>query len=97
MTDIHFTIAHPDAARVLVPLARACQRGGTTFTMFFTGGGTETLADASVEAVAGSARDAVVCHDSWLRLIGDGPCPVRFGSQTNNSELTGRASHVVSL
>lgn len=97
MTDIHFIVAHPEAARVLVPLWRACTRRGARFSAFFTGGGTEALVDPFLKTALDGALEAVACHDSWSRTMGDGACPVRLGSQTNNSELTGRAVRVVSL
>lgn len=97
MIELHIIVAHPDAAGVLIPLAAACERRGTAWSVFFTSGGVKALAREAVQSAVASAREAVACHDSWKRMMETRECPVQFGSQTNNSELVGKAARVVSL
>jgi hypothetical protein len=94
---ILFEISSGNAASVLVPLARACDRNAVTWSCFFTGDGVKTLArDDVLTTVAGAAK-AAACEVSWERYMGDQPCPVEIGSQTNNSAMVGDADKIVSL
>jgi hypothetical protein len=94
---ILFEISSGNAASVLVPLARACDRNAVTWSCFFTGDGVKTLArDDVLTTVAGAAK-AAACEVSWERYMGDQPCPVEIGSQTNNSAMVGDADNIVSL
>jgi hypothetical protein len=43
------------------------------------------------------AERVVVCEHSWARFMGDTPCPVELGSQTQNSIMVGEADRIVSL
>lgn len=97
MIELHIIVAHPAAAPILVPLAGACSRRGTTWSVFFTGGGVEVLSSEAVRQAISGAREAVVCHDSWTRSMPGSECLVRLGSQTNNSEMVGKAARVISL
>jgi len=94
---ILFEVTSGDAACVLVPLARACDRNAVTWSCFFTGDGVKTLARDDVIATIAEATRAAACEVSWERYMGDQPCPVEIGSQTNNSALVGDADKIVSL
>lgn len=95
--NILFEVTSGDAARVLVPLARACDRNAVTWSCFFTGDGVKNLArDDVLATVAGAAR-AAACEVSWERYMGDAACPVEIGSQTNNSAMVGDTDTVISL
>ena len=94
---ILFEISSGDAASVLVPLAQACDRNAVTWGCFFTGDGVKTLARDDVLATIPGAAKAAACEVSWERYMGDLPCPVEIGSQTNNSAMVGDAEKIVSL
>lgn len=96
MMEILFHVTTEAGARLLVPLARACRRGGHGFGAFFTHEGVRGLADADLLAALEGAR-AVVCEESWHRYRANARCPVELGSQTVNSTLVGTARRVVSL
>ena len=94
---ILFEVSTGDAAKVLMPLARACDRNAVTWSCFFTGNGVKTLSrDDVLETLAG-AEKATTCEVSWERHMGDQPCPVEIGSQTNNSAMIGEIDKVISL
>jgi hypothetical protein len=95
--DILFHVATPNAARVLLPLARACERAGLGYACFFTNDGVLGLLDLDPQAALAGARRLVVCEESWHRFCVDTACPVEFGSQTANSALIGDAARVVSI
>ena len=90
-------VSSSDAASVLVPLARACDRNAVAWNCFFTGDGVKTLARDDVLEAAVWAAKAAACEVSWERYMGDQPCPVEIGSQTNNSAMVGDADKIVSL
>lgn len=94
--DILFHVATEAGAQYLLPLARACRRGGHAFGAFFTHEGVRGLLGAELQAALAGAR-AVVCEDSWHRFCAAAACPVELGSQTANSALMGEAKRVVSL
>lgn len=82
---------------ILTPLARACLRSGAKWGCFFTNDGVKLLGDGGLAALLGQADQAVACDHSWLRFMGDRPCPVELGSQTNHSALVGSAENVLTL
>jgi hypothetical protein len=95
---IMFEVSSGDAAKILVPLARACDRNTVTWSCFFTGDGVKTLAREDVLAtIEGAAAKAAACEVSWERHMGTQPCPVEMGSQTNNSAMVGEVDKIVSL
>lgn len=94
---ILFEVSSRDAASVLVPLTRACDRNAVTWSCFFTGDGVKTLARDDVRSRVAGAAKATACEVSWERHMGDQPCPVVIGSQTNNSAMFGDVDKVVSL
>jgi hypothetical protein len=94
---ILFEISSGNAASVLVPLARACDRNAVTWSCFFTGDGVKTLARDDVIATIAGATKAAACEVSWESYMGDQPCPVEIGSQTNNSAMVGDADKIISL
>ena len=94
---IMFEVSSRDAARVLVPLARSCDRNSVTWSCFFTGDGVETLSRDDVVATIGGAASAAACEVSWERHMAGKACPVEVGSQTNNSAMVGDIDKVISL
>ncbi len=94
--EVLFHVTTEGGATLLLPLARACQRGAHAFGAFFTHEGVRGLASPDLQAALRGAR-AVVCEESWHRYCADSPCPVELGSQTVNSSLMGHARRVVSL
>jgi len=94
---IMFEVSSGDSANLLVPLARACDRNAVTWSCFFTGDGVKTLAREEVLATVAGALKATACEVSWERHMGDQPCPVEIGSQTNNSAMVGYNDKVISL
>jgi hypothetical protein len=94
---ILFEISSGEAASVLVPLARACNRNAVNWSCFFTGDGVKNLARDDVLATVAGAAKATACEVSWERYMGDKPCPVEIGSQTNNCTMVGDVNKVISL
>ena len=90
-------VSSSDAASVLVPLVRACDRNAVAWNCFFTGDGVKTLARDDVLVTIAGAAKAAACEVSWERHMGDQSCPVEIGSQTNNSAMAGDADRIVSL
>ncbi len=95
--NILFEVSSGDAADVLVPLARACDRNAVAWSCFFTGDGVKTLARDDVLATVTGAAKAAACEVSWERYMGEKPCPVEIGSQTNNSAMVGDTDKIISL
>ncbi len=94
--DILFHVTTEEGARILLPLAQACRRGGHAFGAFFTHEGVLGLLDTGLQAALIDSR-AVVCEKSWRRFCGDAACPVLLRGQGTNSALMGEAKKVVSL
>ena len=90
-------VSSNEAASVLVPLACACDRNAVTWSCFFTGDGVKNLARDDVLGAVAWAVKAAACEVSWERYMGDQPCPVEIGSQTNNSAMVGDTDMVISL
>jgi len=95
--NLLFIVSTPDAGRVLLPLAAACKRKGTRWSCFFTNDGVNILAEPGMQEAACCAQRVVVCEHSWARFMGDKPCPVELGSQTQNSIMVGEADRIISL
>ena len=94
---ILFEVSSGDAASVLVPLARACDRNAVKWSCFFTRDSRQDLVNDEVLATVAGAATAAACEVSWERYMGDRPCPVEIGSQTNNSAMVGDVNKVISL
>ncbi|MCW8882032.1 hypothetical protein [Sedimenticola selenatireducens] len=92
-----FIVSTPGAARLLLPLISACKRKGTRWSCFFTNDGVNNLSEPGMKEAACCAERVVVCEHSWARFMGDTPCPVELGSQTQNSIMVGEADRIVSL
>lgn len=95
--NLLFIVSTPDAGRVLLPLAAACKRKGARWSCFFTHDGVSVLAEPEMKEAACCAQRMVACEHSWARYMGDTPCPVELGSQTQNSIMVGEADRIVSL
>jgi hypothetical protein len=92
-----FLVTTPHAARILVPLARACRRQGVQWSCFLTHDGVRVLERDEVRTIIPDASRAVACEYSWERFMGAQACPVELGSQTDHSIMVGEAARVVSL
>jgi hypothetical protein len=95
--DILFHVATADAARVLMPLARACARARRRYACFFTNDGVLGLQRGELLVALGDAARLVACEESWQRYCEGVACPVELGSQTVSSALMGEGARVVSL
>lgn len=95
--DVLFIVSTPEGARILAPLAAACRRRGASWACFFTNDGVTAIDDPAVKGVLQCANSAVACEYSWERFRGDTPCPVKLGSQTDNSSMVGQAARVIGL
>ena len=93
---ILFHVGTEAGARLLLPLALACRRGGHVFGVFFTHDGVRGLLSADLQAALHETR-SVVCKESWHRFCDGEICPVKLGSQTMNSAMMSEARRVVSL
>ena len=93
--DLLIVVSTDCSARVLVPLAKACRRAGVAWSCFFTNDGVKLLADDEVKNLMGAAARAIACEYSWERFMGDSPCPVERGSQTDHSALVADTATVV--
>jgi len=94
---ILFEITSQGAADILIPLARACNRAGVSWECFFTGEGVLNLSREDVDEVLETAISAIACEASWESYMGEKPCPVKLGSQTNNSQIVGHTDRIISL
>ena len=95
--NILFEVTSGDAAKILVPLAQACDRNAVTWSCFFTGEGVKILALDDVITTLAGAENAAACEVSWERHMGESSCPVEIGSQTNNSTMVGENDKIISL
>lgn len=92
-----FLVTTSDAARILVPLVRACRRRGVQWSCFITHDGVYVLDRDDILAIIPDATRTVACEYSWARFMGTRACPVELGSQTDHSMMVGEAAKVVSL
>ncbi|HUW36939.1 MAG TPA: hypothetical protein VMV91_06370 [Rhodocyclaceae bacterium] len=95
--DLLFVVSTDRGARVLAPLAAACGRAGKVWGCFFTNDGVKLLADDALKKLMPGAGRAVACEHSWQRFMGESPCPVELGSQTDHSALVAEAASVVAI
>ncbi len=96
--DLLITVSNPASSSILAPLLRACVRRGCSWQVFLTHEGVKVLANNDVlQLLQVHSENAVVCHDSWQQFGSGGDCQVTVGSQTNHSEMAGRAKRIVSL
>jgi hypothetical protein len=93
-------ISTSQSAFLASSLISACERASVSWAVFFTNDGVRTLADTLFISLLNNARYAVAkvsCHESWQTHMGDAPCPVEEGSQTNNSAMAANADKIISL
>jgi len=95
--DLLLLVTHPQAGVITESLARACNRAGIEWAVFFTNDAVELLADPGLFSAVSQGGRVIACQDSWNRYMPGRDCPVDLGSQTNNSELVAQARRVVSL
>ncbi len=92
-----FEVTTPDSAHILIPLANACDRAGLAWQCFFTGDGVVNLSDNDVINLLESTTSSIACEMSWEKHRGEEACPIKLGSQTNNSEIVGDSDRIISL
>lgn len=96
--DLLITVSTAASGDILGPLLNACIRRGCTWQVFLTHEGVRVLDAPDINALLQSHKNnAIACHDSWQQFGTEDECPVTAGSQTNHSEMAGRATRVVSL
>jgi hypothetical protein len=93
---ILFEVTSQNADGILLPLAKACNRAGIEWACFFTGDGVLNLESGAVAEITKTSTTAIACEFSWESLM-KGECPVSLGSQTDNSEIVGKAERIISL
>lgn len=94
---ILFEVTSNEAAVVLVPLVKACDRKSIPWACFFTGNGIKSLSSEDVKEIVKGAVKAVACEASWELYMNDDTCPIEIGSQTDNCTLVGEADEVISI
>ena len=97
MTELLFIVSSATTGAVLVPMASACGRNGTSWCCFVTGEGVKQLKDAELLKQLPNAERVIACEHSWHEFFGSSECPVELGSQTSNSEMMTETQRVISL
>lgn len=96
--DLLITVSNSNSGALLAPLLRACIRRGCEWQVFLTCEGVRVLQETELAALVQPYREhTIACHDSWQQFGTASECPVTIGSQTNHSEMAGRAKRVLSL
>jgi|TARA_B100001540_G_C15511139_1_gene508109 hypothetical protein len=95
--DLLIFVSSKLAGPIFIPLAKACERNNLIWSVFFTGEGIHNLRDSVTLKVINSAESTVVCEESWTAVFESKTCPVKLGSQTDNSFLVSKARKVISL
>lgn len=95
--DLLMIVSTPEAEPIALGLAGAASRGDLNWGVFFTNDGVKALASEDLVAALSTAGMSVACQDSWQHHMGETPCPVELGSQTNNSLAVANAAKIVSL
>ncbi len=95
--ELLIIISTPSSTPIALGLARAANRAGIKWAVFFTNDGVNILQRPDVAEAMAGATTAVACQESWQSFMGDLPCPVQLGSQTNNSLLVSQTRRIISL
>ena len=95
--DLLLIVSTPQSGPIATELGKAALRAGLNWGVFLTNDGVRNFSDHVFADTIAKANRAIACHESWAQHMGDTPCPVETGSQTNNSTLVGEAAHIVSL
>ena len=64
MTELFFLVSSAKSAAVLEPLARVCQRNGTSWCCFFTGEGVQQLKSPNLVKLLHTAKRIAACEYS---------------------------------
>ena len=97
MTELLILVSSAKTGAVLVPLARACKRNGTSWCCSITGQGVKQLKNPRILELLPNADRAIACEYSWHMFFGSSECPAELGSQTSNSEMMTDTKRVLSL
>ena len=97
MTELLFLISSEKTGTILEPLARACNRNGTSWFCFITGEGVKQLKNPELLKLLPNAERVIACEHSWHKFFGSTECPAELGSQTSNSEMITQTKRVISL
>ena len=95
--DLLMIVSTPEAEPIALGLAGAASRSDVNWGVFFTNDGVKALASKDLVAALSNAEMSIACQDSWQHHMGEAPCPVELGSQTNNSLAVADASKIISL
>ena len=95
--DILFEATSEGAAAILLPLTSACDRAGVSWGCFFTDDGVLSRSNKDVVEMVKTAGTSIICENSWEKHMGERECPIKIGSQTNNSEFAGEADEVINI
>lgn len=103
--DLMFHVSNSSSGDTLRELCRAAGRRDCRWNMFLTNDAVTLVKENWFEAATLSCDRVVVCEASWAQHCAEleaqnastGHRPVEAGSQTTNSEMSGRAWRVVSL
>ena len=97
MTELFFLVSSAKSAAVLEPLARACQRNGTSWCCFFTGEGVQQLKSPNLVKLLHTAKRIVARQYSRHEFMGSKESPIELGSQNTNRDLITDSERVISL
>ena len=95
--DLLMIVSTPEAEPIVLGLAHAAGGSKLRWGVFLTNDGVKILANGEFVQALGGAEVSVACQDSWEHRMGDEPCPIELGSQTNNSLAVADAARIVSL
>lgn len=95
--ELMLVVGSARAGAAIAGLMGACNRRGIPWGCFFTNDGVKVLESEAVRNLCAGALQAVACEYSWERFMGDAPCPVTVGSQTNHSAMVAEARRVLSV
>lgn len=95
--DLLMIVSTPEAEPIACSLALAAGRSELRWGVFLTNDGVKVLSNNEFAEALNGADVAIACQESWQHHMGDDPCPVELGSQTNNSLAVAEAAKIVSL
>ena len=96
--ELLFVVSSKEGGEIAKPLVAACVRKGVPWGCFFTNDGVKALTDSSFcDLLHESAKEAIVCAQSWKDFMKKLPCPMEIGSQFDHAGLIAKADKVISL
>ena len=95
--DICIIASSGRSANILKSFAKALNRNSVSWAIFFTGDGVCELKDEKLVKIVIESELAITCEESWKKHFPDKQCPIKLGSQTDNSFMIGSSDKVLSL